>query len=80
MMVERFTVISAGELLATDGTLSERGRDRVLTTAEGVAHVLVRPSPVLRAHVGARVWVAGSLSEDPGTDGSSSEPRPRYGV
>lgn len=64
MVVERFTVISAGGLPATDGTLSERGGALVLTTGEGAAHVLVRPSPVLRAHVGARVWVAGSLSEE----------------
>ena len=64
MMVEHFTVLSAGGLAATDGMLSERGGELVLTTTEGVAHVLVRPSPVLRAHVGARVWVAGALSEE----------------
>jgi hypothetical protein len=30
-----------------------------------VRHALVNPSPNLRAHVGARVWVSGSLDQEP---------------
>jgi hypothetical protein len=65
MVVDHFTVISANGLPATDGRLTARGDTLVLTSADGVAHPLVHPSPVLRAHIGSRAWIAGPIDKEP---------------
>jgi hypothetical protein len=65
MAVTRFAVVAANGLPATDGRLVARGDTLLLVTADGVPHALVRPSPVLRAHVGGRVWVSGRLDREP---------------
>jgi hypothetical protein len=65
MVVTRFTVVAANGLPATDGRLQSRGDTLFLVTAGGAAHPLVRPSPVLRSHVGGRVWVSGRLDREP---------------
>jgi Protein of unknown function (DUF5818) len=58
-------VTSANGLPATDGRLSLERGTLVLTTADGRRYPLTHPSPVLRANVGARVWVAGAISREP---------------
>jgi hypothetical protein len=63
--VDRFTVISANGVPATDGRLAVRGDTLVLITADGVAHALVQPPPALRDHVGGRAWVAGRIDQEP---------------
>src|SRR5262249_52730997 len=65
LTVDRFIVTSANGLPATDGRLSLAGDALVLTTADGRRYPLVHPSPTLRANVGARVWVAGPISQEP---------------
>jgi hypothetical protein len=63
--VERFTVVAANGLPATDGRLLAEGDVLYLVTADGVRHRLVRPSPVLAAHVGSRAWVSGPIDQEP---------------
>ena len=63
--VERFTVVAANGLPATDGRLVAEGDVLYLVTADGLRHRLVRPSPVLAAHVGSRVWVSGPIDQEP---------------
>ena len=63
--VERFTVVAANGLPATDGRLLAEGDVLYLVTVDGVRHRLVRPSPVLAAHVGSRVWVSGPIDQEP---------------
>ncbi len=63
--VQRFTVVSANGLEATDGRLVDDGGTLSIVTADGVRHALVRPSSNLRAHVGGRVWVSGPLDREP---------------
>lgn len=65
MLVDHFTVVAANGLPATDGRLAMSGDTLLLITADGVRHPLVRPSPVLRARVGHRVWVSGRLDREP---------------
>ena len=65
LVVDRFRVVTANGLPATDGRLTARGDTLMVVTADGRAHTLVDPSPVLRAHVGARVWISGSLDREP---------------
>lgn len=63
--VKQFTVVAANGLPATDGRLVADGATLYLETADRVRHRLVRPSPNLRAHIGARVWVSGPLDQEP---------------
>jgi hypothetical protein len=63
--VERFTVIAANGVPATDGQLESENGSLVLLTRDGVRHTIVSPPPGLRAHVGRRVWVSGPLDREP---------------
>ena len=63
--VERFTVVAANGVPATDGRLVADGAVLYLVTADGERHPLVRPSPNLWAHAGGRVWVSGPLDREP---------------
>ena len=63
--VERFTVIGANGVPATDGTLERDNGNLVLVTRDGVRHTLVSPPPGLRAQLGRRVWVSGPLDREP---------------
>jgi hypothetical protein len=65
VLVERFTVVSANGLPATDGIVALRGDTLVLISADSVVHALTRPSPVLRAHIGSRAWVSGPVDHEP---------------
>ncbi|MGH7519172.1 MAG: hypothetical protein ACREOC_17195 [Gemmatimonadales bacterium] len=62
--VERFTVVAANEVPATDGRLVDEGGRLYLVTADGARHALVGPPPGLRAHAGKRAWVRG-LDREP---------------
>jgi hypothetical protein len=63
--VERFTVVGANGLSATDGTLERDNGNVVLVTRDGGRHTLVSPPPGLRAQMGRRVWVSGPLDREP---------------
>jgi hypothetical protein len=65
LTVERFTVVAANGVPATDGRLVADGAVLYLVTADGARHPLVRPSPNLRAHAGGRAWVSGPLDREP---------------
>jgi hypothetical protein len=65
LTVERFTVISANGVPATDGKLIAAGDTLVLITADGVRHPLVRPPPKLRSEVGGRIWISGPIDREP---------------
>jgi hypothetical protein len=65
LSVERFTVVAANGVPATDGRLVADGAVLYLVTADGERHALVRPSPNLWAHAGGRVWVSGPLDREP---------------
>jgi hypothetical protein len=65
LRVERFTVVGANGVPATDGRLVADGAVLYLVTADGERHALVRPSPNLWAHAGGRVWVSGPLDREP---------------
>lgn len=65
MQVERFMVRAIDGSLVTDGTLASDGDALVLTTFAGMRHRLVSPPAALKAHAGARVWVAGNLTREP---------------
>ncbi|HEY6948853.1 MAG TPA: hypothetical protein VI297_08560 [Gemmatimonadales bacterium] len=65
LRVERFTVVAANGVPATDGRLVADGAVLYLVTADGERHPLVKPSPNLWAHAGGRVWVSGSLDREP---------------
>jgi hypothetical protein len=65
LSVERFTVVAANGVPATDGRLVADGAVLYLVTADGARHPLVRPSPNLWAHAGGRVWVSGPLDREP---------------
>ena len=67
--VDRFVVVSANGLPTTDGILSARHDSLFLATVDGAKPALVHPSPVLRGHVGGRVWVAGPIDQEPVTYG-----------
>jgi hypothetical protein len=69
MTVRLFTVVAAHGQPTIDGTVAEDGGTLYVVTADGVRHALVRPSPNLRAHVGARVWVSGPLDREPSAYG-----------
>ena len=63
--VERFVVVAANGVPATDGRLVADGAVLYLVTADGERHRLVRPSPNLWAHAGSRAWVSGPLDREP---------------
>jgi hypothetical protein len=63
--VERFAVVAANGVPATDGRLVADGPVLYLVTSSGERHPLVRPSPNLWAHAGGRVWVSGPLDREP---------------
>ena len=63
--VERFVVVAANGVPATDGWLVAEGAVLYLVTADGQRHPLVRPSPNLWAHAGSRAWVSGPLDREP---------------
>jgi hypothetical protein len=63
--VQRFVVVAANGVPATDGRLVADGATIDLVTADGARHALVSPSPNLRANVGHRVWVSGPLDHPP---------------
>jgi hypothetical protein len=63
--VERFNVISANGIPATDGRLVQEGDRFQVVTEGGARHTLVSPPPGLRSHVGRRVWVSGPLDREP---------------
>ena len=64
LSVERFTVVAANGVPATDGRLVADGAVLYLVTADGERHPLVRPSPSLWAHAGGRAWVSGPLDRE----------------
>lgn len=60
--VTRFLVRSVDGAAAIDGTLARRGAGYVIvTTASGAERAVAKPPAALVTHVGARVWVTGSL-------------------
>ena len=62
MTVDRFLVRSVDGVPAIDGTLTARdGGYAIVTTADHAEHPIVNPPAALRSHVGARVWLTGSL-------------------
>lgn len=65
LSVERFTVVAANGVPATDGRLVADGAVLYLVTADGQRYPLVRPSPSLWAHAGGRAWVSGPLDREP---------------
>lgn len=60
--VTRFLVRSVDGAPAIDGTLARRGAGYVIvTTASGAERPVAKPPAALVTHVGARVWITGSL-------------------
>lgn len=60
--VTRFLVRSVDGVAAIDGTLARRGAGYVIvTTASGAERSVAKPPAALITHVGARVWITGSL-------------------
>ena len=63
MIVDRFLVRVVGGVPAMDGTLTERdGRLAILMTGEPTEKPIANPPAALRARVGQRVWLTGSLA------------------
>jgi len=74
MTVERFLVHSVDGVPAMDGTLVARdGGFAIVTTADHAEHPIVNPPAALRSHVGARVWITGSLESGAVTFGVISD-------
>ncbi len=65
LTVTRFAVVAANGAPAVDGRLVADGDTLYVVTADGARRALVNPSPNLRAHVGHRAWVSGSLDHEP---------------
>jgi hypothetical protein len=65
LLVQRFTVLSANGVPATDGTVAADGNALMLVTADGMRHRLLFPPPLLRANVGHRAWISGPLDREP---------------
>lgn len=63
--VAKFIVVAANGVPAVDGTLVADGDALSIVTADGTRRGIVRPSPALRAAVGHRVWLSGSLDHPP---------------
>jgi hypothetical protein len=63
--VLRFTVIGLKREPAIDGRLAEDAGTLYIVAPDGSYHTIEHPPPDLRAHLGARVWVAGSLDRAP---------------
>jgi hypothetical protein len=60
-----FAVIAVKGQTATDGMLADDAGALYLVTADGRWHALTHPPAALRAHIGARVWIAGPLDREP---------------
>jgi len=74
MTVDRFLVHSVDGVPAMDGTLVARdGGFAIVTTADHAEHPIVNPPAALRSHVGARVWITGSLESGAVTFGVISD-------
>lgn len=72
--VTRFLVRSVDGAAAIDGTLARRGAGYVIiTTAGGAERAIAKPPAALLTHLGARVWVTGSLATGAITFGVISE-------
>jgi hypothetical protein len=63
--VRSFQVIAANGQPAIDGRLVLDGGMFYIVTQDGERHRLIEPSPNLRAHLGARVWVSGPSDREP---------------
>jgi len=75
MAVSSFVVRTVDGMAATDGTLALDGGQLVLVTPDGARHVVAHAPPVLRDHVGARVWISGDLSKGPAAWGIIADKR-----
>ena len=74
MTVEQSLVQSVDGVPAMDGTLVARdGGLAIVTTADHAEHPIVNPPAALRSHVGARVWITGSLESGAVTFGVISD-------
>jgi len=74
MTVDRFLVHSVDGVPAMDGTLVARdGGLAIVTTADHAEHPIVNPPAALRSHLGARVWITGSLESGAVTFGVISD-------
>jgi hypothetical protein len=74
MTVDRFLVRSVDGVPAIDGTLIARdGGYAIVTTADHAEHPIINPPTALRSHVGARVWITGSLETGAVTFGVISD-------
>ena len=72
--VTRFLVRSVDGVAAIDGTLARRGAGyAIVTTASGAERRIAKPPAALLTHVGARVWITGSLETGAVTFGVISE-------
>lgn len=63
--VQSFEVVSANGQPAIDGRLVLDGGSFYIVSQDGARHLIVEPSPNLRAHVGGRVWVSGPSDREP---------------
>lgn len=68
-VVSRFEVRTVDGVPATDGTLELSGHQYYLVTADGRRHPVNNVPAALRAHVGERVWMTGTLENGPVTFG-----------
>lgn len=75
MNVVSFVVRSVDGAPATDGKLALDGGQLVLVTSDGARHVIAHAPPVLRDHIGARVWISGDLSKGPSAWGIITDKR-----
>ena len=74
MTVDRFLVHSVDGVPAMDGKLIARdGGMAIVTTADHAEHPIVNPPAALRSHVGARVWITGTLETGAVTFGVISD-------
>ena len=69
MEVERFVVRTVDGVRVTDGILMADGETLFLVASDGTRHRLVTPPSALRSQVGARVWIAGPIDQEPNTFG-----------
>lgn len=60
-----FVVLAAKGQAAADGMLADDAGALYLVTADGRWHAIAHPPEALRAHIGARVWIAGPLDREP---------------
>lgn len=75
-LVRAFTVRAADGTAAHDGVLAREGAGYVLLTRDGARRPLPFLPPALRAHVGARIYLAGPLSAAPAAYGVIAAAKP----